>query len=179
MVNRILLYTLIAFQMGCGCFCTGGRRHGNFPTVTFSMNGNVPANFRPHIVQAEGTWTAASLGSIQILNGPATGNPGFNVDGQNVIDFFFVPIPLVLAGTLVMDATLFGCWIQEVDIVFNSNLAAVGIPGAWDTSGVPGANRYDVQTVALHELGHTLELLHVDCPSNSIMLPSYNQLSHN
>lgn len=55
--------------------------------------------------------------------------------------------------------------IDEVDITFNSNTWF-----EWTTSGE--ANKIDVQTVALHELGHGVGLWHVTQDTTEIMKPA-------
>jgi hypothetical protein len=179
-LNMIAIGLLCLFQAACGCFCYTGARWGITPTVPYHMSSAAlfPANFEREFDQAALTWTLASAGTFRFVNSGAVPN-GFSgtPDGVNVVDFLwlgFLP-ENPLAITALIDLDFFNCLILEIDVVYNS----VPPGGTYDSSGVPQPGMYDIQTIALHELGHELQLGHVGCPDDSIMLESYRQISQN
>lgn len=190
--TSIALAFVCLTQAACGCFCTVGDRWGAFPTVPYQYTAAAifPPGFNGAFDAAALTWTGVTLGTFRFVpaGNTAAGFP-FNLmpDGVNSVDFVslsFLPSNPI-AGTLrtnLSSGGVFDCVIREFDIVFSSTppgyLDPVN-PAHYDTSGIPAINRYDIQTVALHELGHAMGLEHVGCPDDSIMLPGYNQISRN
>jgi len=176
----IIGIALICFwQAACGCFCYSGARWGVTPTVPFYFAPALfPPNFESEYTQASQTWTLASLGTFRFVNAGQT-QAGFSgtPDGINAVDFIYLGFlpDNPIAITVIIDASFYDCVIREVDVAFNS----VPPNGSYDTSGIPQVGRYDIRSVALHEQGHYLQLAHVGCPDDSIMLPSYRQISQN
>jgi len=96
---------------------------------------------------AAATWTAGSNGRFQFVDKGATSrsNTDFD-DGRNVVSWGHgLPDDVIAAAW----TSTIGRAILETDIVFNAEFP-------WSTTGAPGA--MDVQTVALHEMGHWLNL---------------------
>lgn len=190
--TSIVLAFVCFTQAACGCFCTIGDRWGAFPTVPYQYApAAFPPNFQDAFDAAALTWTGVTLGTFRFVpaGGTAAGFPLPPVpDGINSVDFISLsflaqnPIAVTLRTNLSSLSADFDCIIREFDIAFSSTPPGFldpFNPAHYDTSGIPAVNRYDIQTVALHELGHAMGLMHVGCPDDSIMLPSYLQLSRN
>ena len=74
---------------------------------------------------------------------------GFFVDAQNTVSFGSIDDPSILARTMAYDVAGI---IGEADIQINTK-------ANWSTANPTPAGSFDLQTVVLHEFGHTLELL--------------------
>src|SRR5262245_51774796 len=118
----------------------------------------VPVEFRPAIDEAAQSWNFA--GSMW------TFYPGFPTesrydveDGVSVVDFA-VPVDSNAPGeSVLVFRPSDPADILEADTALNSDLP-------FATSNEPGA--YDVQSVALHEFGHWLELLDSSSPGDAM-----------
>lgn len=115
-----------------------------------AANGGAAA-FTNAIVGAGNTWTAVASANFTFRYGGATSVTQTANDGVNAVHWENMG-----AGTLLAEATT---WydgsgrIIESDIRFNDSQA-------WDATGSPTGGEADVQSVALHELGHWLSLGH-------------------
>lgn len=114
----------------------------------------VPAGeLRAAIARAAATWQAVPSATVQFDYGGMTSAPPGLVDGRTTLGFLDRPdLDRVLASTSFLIDTTNGA-IVEADVFFNTRFA-------WSVSasGTPG--RIDLESVALHELGHLLGLSH-------------------
>jgi hypothetical protein len=151
---------------------------GAFPTVTYQY---APALFPPDFTgafdRAALTWTGVTLGTFRYVNGGGT-QAGFPLnlvpDGVSSVDFIYLvfltgnPMAITLRTNLYSLSVDFDCVIREIDTAFNSTLPGLG----YDTDGIPQLNRFDVQSEALHELGHALGLSHVGAYMRTVHINS-------
>jgi len=152
----------------------GVLSNGHPFTITFGYGGvQWPRNRCPYKVEAGGdgafktaidaaaqTWTAAARGRFRFVDrGPAGRRAAVSGDGRNTIGWATdLPADVVASAW----RTSIGTALIETDLVFNSGYL-------WSAGGDPDA--MDVQTVALHELGHWLNLrdLYGDADSAKVM----------
>ncbi len=128
------------------------------PQVKMSVNaagsGLTGAQMRGAVSAAAETWDAATNQNL-FSDGGAVDTTAVQgkYDKQNVVSFLkYNPgcTALASAGTWYRLTKVGGYYpIVESDIAFNSNYK-------WTTTGASGA--YDFQSVALHEMGHTIGL---------------------
>lgn len=132
-------------------------RCAELPVRWFATERGVPgvsaAEFQAVMARAFATWEAVPTAEIAFQFGGFTRAEPFEDDDRNVVGFQDEPaLERVLAATgLVIDITTGE--IVESDIFFNSTFA-------WSTATPGVAGRFDLESVALHEVGHLLGLGH-------------------
>jgi len=116
-------------------------------------NGVTSTELRGAVERAAATWSAVSSATVRLSFQGMTSAPAEGTDGRNTIGFIDRPdLDRVLGATSFMIDDQTGA-IYEADIFFNTSFAFSVAP-----DGQPG--RVDLESVALHELGHLLGLGH-------------------
>jgi hypothetical protein len=111
--------------------------------------------FTDAVGRAFGTWEAVPSAAIRYQFGGFTSAVPLEDDGRTTIGFLSVEGPefdRVLASTSLLIDDLTG-ELLEADIFFNSAFL-------WSTSAAGEPGRFDVETIALHEIGHLNGLGH-------------------
>jgi hypothetical protein len=118
-----------------------------------SVSGVSGTEFQRAITRAFDTWEAVESASIEFEFSGLTTIPPGEADGRSTLGFLLEPaLDRVLGATSFLFDLDTG-EIIESDIFFNS-----AFPWAVSTAGTP--DRFDVESVALHEIGHLSGLGH-------------------
>ena len=132
-------------------------RWNTMPIRYFVTNRDVPNVTAPQLRDAAGrafaTWAAAPNVTISSQFVGFTGATPSSGDGATVLGFASRPdLDRVLGSTSFIVDTVTG-EVLESDIFFNSTFA-------WSAASAGETNRHDIESIALHEIGHLLGLGH-------------------
>ncbi len=129
----------------------------NLPVRYYVTNAGVPnvtsSQFQSAVAAAFSTWEGVPTSTFSAAFGGFTSAQPLNQDGMSVLGYAYRPdLDRVLAATTFVVNTTTG-EIVESDIFFNSAFN-------WSTAAAGESARYDVQSIALHEIGHLQGLGH-------------------
>lgn len=161
-LTRLLTLGTVAALFSACCFLHPFHRQIVRP-LPYYTHSAIPTAWISQINAAANTWNGVY---DLFTHGGGGGGPTYLNDDINSIFRFAFSNPAVLAAVDFSSATT--CGLSDTDM-------------GWSTSHTfrtTGGN-YDVQTVALHEFGHYGILLHVSCPSNAVMYPTYSGVRRN
>lgn len=132
-------------------------RWNSMPIRYFVTNRDVPNVTAPQLRDAAGrafaTWAATPNVTISSQFVGFTGANPSSGDGATVLGFTNRPdLDRVLGSTSFIVDTVTG-EVLESDIFFNSTFA-------WSAASAGESNRHDIESIALHEIGHLLGLGH-------------------
>lgn len=136
---------------------TESLRWRQFPIRYFvsnvGANGVTPTQFQTTLDRAFNTWGDVPNVDISAQFAGFVQAAPFNEDGMSVIGFQSRPTQdrTLAATTFTVDIT--DGRILESDIFFNTIFP-------WSTAAAGEADRFDVESIALHEIGHMLGLSH-------------------
>jgi Matrixin/Carboxypeptidase regulatory-like domain len=127
------------------------------PVRYFVSNAGVPGvsaqQFQTALARAFGTWDAVETADISNEFAGFTAAPPLDQDDASVLGFRNRPeLDRVLAATNFLVDTTSG-EIVESDIFFNSAFP-------WSVAAAGETGRFDLESIALHEIGHFLGLGH-------------------
>jgi hypothetical protein len=124
-----------------------------FISTQSAATGASPSEFQAAVARAFATWEAVPTSSISYqLAGITVATPGRD-DGLSVLGFLNRPeLDRVLASTSFLVDRVTGALVES-DIFFNSSFT-------WSVEPAGAANRFDLESIALHEIGHLSGLGH-------------------
>jgi hypothetical protein len=166
-VPIVLFVALVLVGDGsASAYQTYGVQIGN-QTVTLKWNrlpvryyvtdrgvpGVSSSDLQAAIGRAFSTWQSVSTAGVSATFGGFTSAPPFQDDGMSTLGFLSRPdLELVLGATDYLIDTTTG-EIVESDIFFNSSFR-------WSVAQGGQSNAFDVESIALHEIGHLFGLGH-------------------
>jgi hypothetical protein len=165
-VAALTLAAAVALTVPVAAYLKLGTRVGNrteslrwrqFPIRYFVSNASAPGvtsqQFQSAVTTAFATWHAVADTQTSSTFVGFVQAPPFVDDGMNVIGYLSQPGQdrTLAATTFTVDDT--DGRILESDIYFNTIFP-------WSTSDAGTTDRYDVQSIAVHEIGHLLGLSH-------------------
>jgi hypothetical protein len=127
------------------------------PVRYFVSDSSVPgvssSDFHAAVGRAFSTWEAVPTASIAYQFSGVTAARPLQDDGKSTLGFLARPeLDRVLAATNFLVDRVTGALIES-DIFFNSSFA-------WSVAAAGETGKYDLETIALHEIGHLSGLGH-------------------
>lgn len=152
--NPLLAYLKLGFQVGTRNVALHWEA---LPARFYVTNAGAPnvsaAQFQAAVSAAFAAWDQVPSATFSGTFSGLTNAAPFDDDGMSVLGYAYRPdMDRVLAATTFTVNTVTG-EIVESDIFFNSAFP-------WSTAAGGESNRYDVESIALHEVGHLLGLGH-------------------
>jgi hypothetical protein len=147
-------YLKLGFDMnGRSIILKWGRTPVQYFVSSTGVPGVTPNDVQGAVSRAFATWQAVPTASIAYQFGGYTSNLPGEDDGRSTLGFLNEPeLDRVLASTSFLVDGVTG-ELVESDIFFNSAFA-------WSVSSSGERNRWDLESIALHEIGHLSGLGH-------------------
>jgi len=146
--DSALAYLKLGFDMNGQSFVLKwGRAPVQYFVSSAGVPGVTPNDFQAAVSRAFATWQAVPTASISYQFGGYTSNLPGEDDGRSTLGFLNQPqLDRVLASTSFLVDGVTG-ELVEADIFFNSAFP-------WSVAASGERNRWDVESIALHEIGH-------------------------
>lgn len=133
-------------------FAYGGARWAS-PHVTYRLNANC-ADTTAEAALVDAAWPAWNPPSHFTLNRSGTSTRTAFLDDIDLVnEIFWSPSSL---GTGVLAVNAYWWYAADPTRIVDSDIGFNDADFTWGDGSVPGT--YDIQTIALHELGHTVNL---------------------
>lgn len=154
-ISTVLFMMIISGFLCTNTFAykTGKKWKTNVVNIYINPSGGSSGSYDA-IKNAAQTWTDVSTSSFTFYTAETSYDGSFwgKLDGMNFINFGSVNSKSAIAQTKSWYSIISGFrYVSEKDIKFNTQYFQFSTDGSTD--------KYDVQNVATHELGHVLELL--------------------
>ncbi len=167
-----VLYSVIGYYLGASfqSHLYGSNGAGGY---TFYLNNNFASNSQATAVlqRSMTTWRCATGINIGFEKSPTVSIACPKEDGKNIIAFASpgCPMPQGALGVTYIYPSTTPCvtdsgqqriFIKELDMLFSTTP-----PGGWNYGpNATTGNKYDFESVVVHELGHVHQLGHINAP---------------
>jgi hypothetical protein len=148
-------------------------RWSSTPIKYYVTEAGVPGissgTFQQTVARAFSTWASVPSASVSYQFMGFTANLPGEDDGRSTLGFLYAPdLDRVLASTSYLVDDVTGELI-EADILFNSAYA-------WSTTDAGESGKWDLQSIALHEIGHLNGLGHSAIGETQVMADGGRQV---